>query len=599
MGQVYVGHQPLRLHFRHHRDVLLQEEGVVFPQDGVQLGPAGVHAPVGVHGGLQEAAKVLAGARSPRRQAGHEPQRAREDGRLLQPPVDTYGGMHPSWAQLYSVLWEYNALFLKEDIAVMSEVEAEGLVAYVDLLAQVLERGTLEDLEGWIKDLAGLELPGLSPFHWDVVGRYAVHPAAPFFLLQQQPVPIRMKAALLGAVASFSRHAASVETLWSILNQAEMLRQGKPQRLVQGTVRTDVTYQLAEVESRAAEYSSTLALVRLLNRLGRAAQDGHCTFPTHSAPYARFVQESVFCGLAARKYRREEQKWELASECLRFIRSCVAISVQQLKCQQGPRRGPQDDQMEVGGAAEAGLAFISDLFLRGRAFGALMGLLEMGVDGLRALRQESSAGAAAEEAVKEALGLLHQAMITEESLLSALRQRSERETVGMQSLPAALQQREIHTVLEYVEYPFLPAIQRSSVELATLLESSRSDLLSILMSPRTGHGHPAGLDRVQFLQRLLQGYSQCLADGSAGRGGTVRRGRPKLGRPRRPRPEPPSSASAGCTARAQPVPPPPRIRRGARGVQQRARPAAPGNAPQDDAGDAGRRSRGSGGRGRR
>ena len=436
-------------------------------------------------------------------------------GRLLQPPVDTYGGMHPSWAQLYSVLWEYNALFLKEDIAVMSEVEAEGLVAYVDLLAQVLERGTLEDLEGWIKDLAGLELPGLSPFHWDVVSRYAVHPAAPFFLLQQQPVPIRMKAALLGAVASFSRHAASVETLWSILNQAEMLRQGKPQRLVQGTVRTDVTYQLAEVESRAAEYSSTLALVRLLNRLVRAAQDGHCTFPTHSAPYARFVQESVFCGLAARKYRREEQKWELASECLRFIRSCVAISVQQLKCQQGPRRGPQDDQLEVGGAAEAGLAFISDLFLRGRAFGALMGLLEMGVDGLRALRQESSAGAAAEEAVKEALGLLHQAMITEESLLSALRQRSERETVGMQSLPAALQQREIHTVLEYVEYPFLPAIQRSSVELATLLESSRSDLLSILMSPRTGHGHPAGLDRVQFLQRLLQGYSQCLADGSA------------------------------------------------------------------------------------
>ena len=436
-------------------------------------------------------------------------------GRLLRPPLDTYGGMHPSWAQLYSVLWEYNALFLKEDIAVMSEVEAEGLVAYVDLLAQVLEQGTLEDLEGWITDLAGLELPGLSPFHWDVVSRYAVHPAAPFFLLQQQPVPIRMKAALLGAVASFSRHAASVETLWSILNQAEMLRQGKPQRLVQGTVRTDVTYQLAEVESRAAEYSSTLALVRLLNRLVRAAQDGHCTFPTHSAPYAKFVQESVFCGLAARKYRREEQKWELASECLRFIRSCVAISMQQLKCQQGLRRGAQDDQLEVGGAAEAGLAFLSDLFLRGKAFGALMGLLEMGVGRLRELRQESSAGAAAEQAVKEALGLLHQAMTTEESLLPALRQRSERETVGMQSLPAALLQHEIHTVLEYVEYPFLPAIQRTSVELATLIESSRSDLVSILMSPRTGHGHPAGLDRVQFLQRLLQGYSQCLADGSA------------------------------------------------------------------------------------
>ena len=440
--------------------------------------------------------------------------------RLLRPPVDTYGGMHPSWAQLYSVLWEYNALFLKEDIAEMSEVEAEGLVAYVDLLAQVLERGTLEDLEGWIRDLGALELSGLSPFHWDVVSRYAVHPAAPFFLLQQQPVPIRMKAALLGVVAAFSRHSPSVETLWSILNQTEMLRQGKPQRLVQGTVRTDVTYQLAEVESRAAEYSSTLALVRLLNRLVRAAQDGHCTFPVHSAPYARFVQESVFCGLAARKHRREDQRWELAAQSLRFVRSCVAISLQQLRCQKRPEGGEglgRESQLEVGGAAEAGLAFLNDLFLRGKSFDALMGLVEMGVDRLQELRQESSAGAAAEQAVQEALGLLHQAMASERRLLPALRQRSERGSVGLQSLPQSLQQSEIHTLLEYVEYPFLPAIQRSSVELAKLLEANRPDLVSILMSPRAGRGHPAGLDRTAFLQRLLQGYSACLADGSAAR----------------------------------------------------------------------------------
>ena len=34
--------------------------------------------------------------------------------KLLTPPKDTYESMHPSWGQLYSVLWEYNALFLKD-----------------------------------------------------------------------------------------------------------------------------------------------------------------------------------------------------------------------------------------------------------------------------------------------------------------------------------------------------------------------------------------------------------------------------------------------------------------------------------------------------
>mmetsp|Transcript_7106 Transcript_7106/g.18356 ORF Transcript_7106/g.18356 Transcript_7106/m.18356 type:complete len:177 (-) Transcript_7106:33-563(-) len=143
-------------------------------------------------------------------------------------------------------------------------------------------------------------------------------PLFPRFFLQQQAIPAKLKGALLTAARAFApiSNANLAEQVWKFLENSKLLadipKDGS------NSMPIDIRYQLAEVEARAEEYSSTLAFLHLLNRLLMSSQSFHTML--HS--YVRFVRESVLATPTSRCYKTKEQKWDLARE-----RECVCVFI--------------------------------------------------------------------------------------------------------------------------------------------------------------------------------------------------------------------------------------------------------------------------------
>jgi hypothetical protein len=414
--------------------------------------------------------------------------------KLLNPNPSVMGGSTPSWSGLYAALWEYCSLFKQEEIPAMKDDEATTLAAYLELLAHVLENGAPSDVPQWLSQLQSLDLQVLAPHHRDFAHDNGYKPLFPLFFLQQQAIPAKLKGALLTAARSFApvSNASLAEQVWKFLESSKLLadipKDGS------SSMPIDIRYQLAEVEARAEEYSSTLAFLKLLNRLLLSSQSFHTMLHT----YVKFVREAVLAPLMSRGYKDKEQKWDLARECLAFLQ----LTLQDFQI--------ADVNLEDGKLIldkVSPLQTLQDFLSKGPGCRAILSIVQTGVNQLIEEKHTGISGYKAELAIESALTLLISVFQMDREAANKFNQVGPTYARSYKSVEKHLQNRDIWTILGYVRYHFSPSIQVLALQIAQILEERIPELVSILLQPQI-----PGKSSSETTQQLVYAFAECLQD---------------------------------------------------------------------------------------
>ncbi|EEB19194.1 conserved hypothetical protein [Pediculus humanus corporis] len=132
-------------------------------------------------------------------------------------------------------------------------------------------------------------------------------------------VPILLKADLLTTLAALAKTPSTAATLWHNLEASQILT----------TIPSTSSYtprgiktELDEIESRNEEFPLTRALLHLLDVLTdvpvpRLLGAG-CRTPGFD-PYLHFIIDSVFLKFNNRSYKNPEEKWQVATSCLKLL----------------------------------------------------------------------------------------------------------------------------------------------------------------------------------------------------------------------------------------------------------------------------------------
>lgn len=165
-------------------------------------------------------------------------------------------------------------------------------------------------------------------------------------------VPVRVKAALVGATAALVTTRDVAWRVWKLLDACQLLRtRATVRQLAQPAVVSgvgasststsssgsvpavrDLRYELTEVESRAEAYPFSRAFVRLVGKLMRygvpmlsAGVATNSRAPAVSfAPYLAFVRDDVFVPLEARAHVNAGERWTTAATCLDVFHGLLA-----------------------------------------------------------------------------------------------------------------------------------------------------------------------------------------------------------------------------------------------------------------------------------
>ena len=414
--------------------------------------------------------------------------------KLLTPSPSVMGGSPPSWSGLYAALWEYCSLFKQEEIPAMKEDEATTLAAYLELLAHVLENGAPNDIPQWLSQLQSLDLQILAPHHRDFAHDNGYKPLFPLFFLQQQAIPAKLKGALLIAARSFApiSNASLAEQVWRFLESSKLLADIPKDGSTSMPI--DIRYQLAEVETRAEEYSSTLAFLKLLNRLLMSSQSFHTML--HS--YVRFVREGVLAPLMSRGYKDKEQKWDLARECLTFLELTLqGFNIDEVNLEDG----------KVVLDKVAPLQTLQDFLSKGPGCRAIISIIQIGVNQLIEEKHTGVSGYKAELAIETALNLLMSVFQMDRTAANKFNQVGPTYARSYKSIENHMQNKDIWTILGYVRYHFSPSIQVLALQIAQILEERIPELVSILLSPQV-----PGNTASKTTQQLVYAFAECLQD---------------------------------------------------------------------------------------
>ncbi|XP_030766141.1 nuclear pore complex protein Nup205 [Sitophilus oryzae] len=132
-------------------------------------------------------------------------------------------------------------------------------------------------------------------------------------------VPIPLKSDLLLTLSSLSKSSENASQMWENLEASQILV----------TIPTTSSYaprgiqtELEEIESRMEEYPLTRALLKLLDTLtnfGIPRTLGAGPRKPGFDPYLSFIINSVFLKYNSRSYRNSEEKWDVASLCLKLF----------------------------------------------------------------------------------------------------------------------------------------------------------------------------------------------------------------------------------------------------------------------------------------
>ncbi|KAI5480028.1 nuclear pore complex protein Nup205 [Pseudohyphozyma bogoriensis] len=193
-------------------------------------------------------------------------------------------------------------------------------------------------------------------------------PIATLFALLGRPIPIELKASLLGAISAFARPggAFGVEVArrtWTALEQSQILptlavSEGRDARGGAGlglassgapfrapgplTITGGIFTELEEVEAPNKVYPESTAFVQLLNTLihtpsslepvRRGVELDTQTIPDnlgapHRAPgidpYLRFVLDDVLLKTGSREFADPTERWKVTEVCLAFVEKCL------------------------------------------------------------------------------------------------------------------------------------------------------------------------------------------------------------------------------------------------------------------------------------
>ena len=229
------------------------------------------------------------------------------------------------------------------------------------------------------------------------------------FTLLDLPVQPKLKAALFNVIGSFAGEMASAVKIWTFLENAAV--RSKPaeagfyasdaQDFSGSGPRTDILYELNEVEARTETYVETLAFITLVNRLLYLCEYANCG-PAAGGGVAshhifRFVRDAVFLKMDRRAYKSLTEKWQLTEACLLHFQLAIRLT-------QGT-----PPEFVVQGTSSPGQELLQDFENEGPVLRHILGLLHGGAGWLEEERNLLHGGAL-EVCIGQALSVLHTAL---------------------------------------------------------------------------------------------------------------------------------------------------------------------------------------------
>ncbi|PKA64573.1 hypothetical protein AXF42_Ash007319 [Apostasia shenzhenica] len=385
------------------------------------------------------------------------------------------------WDTLFDCLSIYDEKFRQSMLSSgaplpdIQEGDAQALVAYLNVLRKVVENGDPTERKKWFSDIEPL-----------------------FKLLSYENVPPYLKGALRDAISSFIGVSAVMkDTIWSYLEKYDLpVVVGPPSGNGGAQLPSqvyDMRFELNEVEARRERYPSTISFLNLLNALISQEKDvsdrGH-----RFVGIFRFVYDHIFGPYTQRAYADPREKWQLVIACLQHFHLVlsmydireddIGIAVDVTHHSSSP---PSTLEMQL-----PVLELMKD-FMSGKVvFRNIMGIISSGVNSLINDRTSQAYGFLLEKTIHLSLEII--IIVFERDLLFAEYWRP-----LFQPFDVILSQDPHHIVslLEYVQYHFLPQIQLCSIKIAHILSLRMVGLVQLLLK-----ANAAGC--------LIEDYAACL-----------------------------------------------------------------------------------------
>ncbi|KAH9317382.1 hypothetical protein KI387_019151, partial [Taxus chinensis] len=359
------------------------------------------------------------------------------------------------------------------------EGDARALVAYLRVLQRVIENGNSMERVLWFPDIEPL-----------------------FKLLPYENVPPYLKGALRNAISTFVEVSPALkDTVWSFLEQYDLPVIVKPSAIGSNSQEVssqvyEMRYELNEVEARREEYPSTLSYLHLLNVLVEKETDLRDNGRRFIGIF-NFVRDQVFGPFSQRAYADPVEKWQLVVACLRHFQLMLGIyNITDEDAQKAVNQLPQADYVPPSSVdlimQIPAIELMKDFMSGKTIFRNIMAILMLGVNNILEDRSNQLYGPGLEEAVHLCLELILLALERDSSLADYWRPI-------YQPLDIILSHdsRQIITLLEYVRYDLLPAIQICSIKIMDILSGRMVQLVSIIME-------------ADAARNLMEDYASCL-----------------------------------------------------------------------------------------
>ncbi|XP_051130999.1 nuclear pore complex protein NUP205 [Andrographis paniculata] len=385
------------------------------------------------------------------------------------------------WSTLFECLSIYHEKFrqsLQSPGAVLPEFQegdAKALVAYLNVLKQVVENGSPVERKNWFPDIEPL-----------------------FKLLSYENVPPYLKGALRTAIATFVQVSPVIkDTIWRYLEQYDLpvvvgtnVASNEP---VMDTQVYDMKFELNEIEARREQYPSTISFINLLNTLIAEEKDvsdrGH-----RFIGIFRFIYDHVFGPFPQRAYADPCEKWELVVACLKHFQ--MMLSMYDVGEDDGDAVIDQS-YATVGQLSQINMQIpvieiIKDFMSGKTLFRNIMSIVLPGVNFLITERTNQIYGQLLEKAILLSLEII--ILVMEKDLILSDFWRP-----LYQPLDLILSQdhNQIVTLIEYVRYDFQPQIQLCSIKILSSLSSRMVGLSQLLMKSTSAN-------------TMIEDYAACL-----------------------------------------------------------------------------------------
>ncbi|KAK6156483.1 hypothetical protein DH2020_010731 [Rehmannia glutinosa] len=386
------------------------------------------------------------------------------------------------WSTLFDCLSIYEEKF-KQSVqspgAVLPEFQegdAKALVAYLNVLKQVVENGSPIERKNWFPDIEPL-----------------------FKLLSYENVPPYLKGALRGAIATFVRVSPVMkDTIWRYLEQYDLPVVVGPvvgnNRHAMDTQVYDMRFELNEIEARREQYPSTISFINLLNTLIAEERDVSDRGRRFIGIF-RFIYDHVFGPFPQRAYADPCEKWQLVVACLKHFQ--MMLSMYEIGEDDSDAVTDQSQISMMGQSSpihtQLPVVEVMKDFMSGKTlFRNIMGIVLPGVNFLITERTNQIHGQLLEKAVLLSLEIIILVM-EKDSIVSDFWRPL------YQPLDVVLSQdhNQIVALLEYVRYDFQPQIQLCSIKILTMISSRIVGLPQLLLKFNSANG-------------LIEDYAACL-----------------------------------------------------------------------------------------